>query len=86
MSNDEIRCTVLRLLGNIAPEVDPSEIKAAVDFRDQIDVDSMDLQNFLISLYKEFGVDIPERDYPKLMTLNGCVGYLAAAQKRGKPA
>jgi len=79
MTNDEIRSTALRLLGNIAPEADPAQLQPGVSFREQLDIDSMDLQNFVISLYKHFGVDIPERDYPKLMTLDGCVAYLSAA-------
>ena len=79
MTNDEIRSTALRLLGNIAPEADPAQLQPSVSFREQLDIDSMDLQNFVISLYKHFGVDIPARDYPKLMTLDGCVAYLSAA-------
>lgn len=79
MTNDEIRTNVLRLLCNIAPEADPSQLKPGVSFREQLDMDSVDLQNFVISVYKEFGVSIPERDYPKLMTLDGCIAYLSAA-------
>lgn len=84
MTNDEIRSTVLQLLCNVAPEADPAALKSDISFRDQLDIDSMDLQNFVISLYKQFAVDIPERDYPKLMTLDGCVAYLAAAASAGK--
>lgn len=84
MSTDDIRNTVLRLLTEIAPEVDPTQIKRDVSFRDQLDVDSMDLLKFLISLHTEFGVEIPERDYSKLATPNSCVAYLSAAiQKAG---
>lgn len=79
MTNDEIHSTVLRLLGDIVPEADPAQLKSNVSFREQLDVDSMDLQNFIISLYKQFGVEIPERDYPKLLTLDGCTTYLSAA-------
>ena len=86
MTNDEIHGTALRLLGNIAPEADLASLKPAVSFRDQLDIDSMDLQNFVIALYKHFAVDIPERDYPKLMTLDGCVTYLSAALAARKPS
>jgi acyl carrier protein len=79
MTSDEIGSTVLRLLGDIAPEADPDQLKSNVSFREQLDIDSMDLQNFIISLYRQFGVDIPERDYPKLVTLDGCIAYLSAA-------
>jgi hypothetical protein len=33
---------------------------------------------FVIALYEEFGVEIPETDYAKLTTLDGIVSYLAS--------
>lgn len=77
MSKDEIRATILHSLEEIAPEADLGRIKPAVRFRDQLDLDSMDLLNFVIGLHHAFRVDIPESDYPKLATLDGCVEYFA---------
>jgi hypothetical protein len=37
-----------------------------------------DVLNFAIGLHERLGVDIPEVDYPKLLTLSGAVSYLAA--------
>jgi acyl carrier protein len=82
VTRDEIRSEVLRALGDIAPEADLSALEADVSFRDQLDVDSMDLLTFVIALHTRLHVDIPEVDYPKLATLNGCVDYLAAAGVR----
>ena len=76
MTSDEIKATVLRLLGEIAPEADLSSLKPDVPFRDQLDLDSMDLLNFVIALDATLYVAIPEVDYPKLATLDGCVNYL----------
>lgn len=78
MTRDEIRAVVLRLLADRAPEVDFSTVEPDRPLRDQVDLDSMDYLNFLIALHKELGVSIPEKDYPKLATLNGCIDYLAA--------
>jgi acyl carrier protein len=78
MTRDDIRKTVIRLLGDIAPEVDWAGVRADVSVRDQVDLDSMDFLNFAIALHEELGVDIPEADYPKLRTLDGCVEYLAS--------
>jgi acyl carrier protein len=74
---NEIRQTVLRLLGEIAPETDLTALKPGVSFRDQLDIDSMDFLNFVISIHKTFGLEIPEADYPKYGTLNGCVEQLS---------
>ena len=82
MTKDEIRTVVLRSLGEIAPEADPATIKPDVGFRDQLDLDSMDFLNFVIALHQALGVDIPEADYPRLATLDGCVEYLAQAAPR----
>jgi acyl carrier protein len=77
MTKDQVKEVVLRVLGRIAPEADLSQIKTNLRIRDQLDIDSMDLLNFVIGLHKELGVDIPEADYSKLVTLDGCVDYLA---------
>lgn len=78
-----IRETVLRVLRTIAPEVDPASIDPKVDWRDQLDLDSVDLLNFLVRVHEALGVDIPEEDYPKLSSLERCVAYLAARAGKG---
>lgn len=76
MTTDEIRDTVLRMLGEVAPEIDPAQIKPDVDFRDQYDLDSMDLLNFVIGVDERLGVEIPESEYARLSTLDAFVAYL----------
>jgi acyl carrier protein len=78
MSPEEIRGTVVRALGEIAPEADPARLKPDAALRDQLDIDSMDFLNFAIALHEQLGVEIPESDYGKLDTLDHCVEYLAA--------
>jgi acyl carrier protein len=78
VTRDEIRATVLRALGDIAPEADLSAIKPDVNFRDQLDLDSMDVLNFVVALHAAFGVEVPEADYPRLATLESAIDYLAA--------
>jgi acyl carrier protein len=73
---------VCEALSNVAPEVDLNAIDPAKNLRDQIDIDSVDFLNFVIGLHKESGVEIPDADVPKLVTLNGCVEYLTARVKR----
>jgi len=78
VTRDEIRATVLRALGDISPEADLSAIKPDVNFRDQLDLDSMDVLNFVVALHAVFGVEVPEADYPRLATLESAIDYLAA--------
>lgn len=77
-SATEAREIVLRVLGNIAPEVDLASIDPDGNLRDQMDIDSVDFLNFAIGLHNELGIEIPDSDAPKLLTLNGCVNYLVA--------
>jgi acyl carrier protein len=79
MTEGEIRDRILLALGNIAPEADLSKLDSNARIRDQLDIDSMDFLNFVISLHEDLRVDIPERDYGSLVTLNGCVQYLMSA-------
>ena len=72
------RAAVLRVLGEIAPEADLSSLKPDVAFREQLDLDSMDVLNFVVGLHAALGVEIPEADYPRLATLDACVEYLAS--------
>jgi len=80
----EIKQAVLRLLGEIAPEADLASLKPDVSFRDQLDIDSIDFLNFVIALHDALGVEIPESDYPRLATLNGCIEYLSALETHGR--
>ena len=76
---DALRTAVLEALLDVAPDVDPASLDSARPFRDQFDFDSMDQLNFVVSLHKRLGIDVPEADYPRLATLTGCVDYLARA-------
>ena len=78
MTKEKIRETILRALGQIAPEADLAQIKPNLRFRDQLDIDSMDMLNFIIAIHKELKIEIPEADYPKLLTLDDCMEYLAS--------
>ena len=80
MTTEEIRKTVIDALTRIAPEIDPASIEPGASFRDQLDLDSMDFLNFVLSLHDRLRIEIPEADYPRLSTLDGAVAYLAAQQ------
>ncbi len=78
MTRDELRATVLRVLGDIAPEADLAAVRPDLPFREQLDLDSMDALNVMVGLHAALDVDIPEADYPKLATLDAAVEYLAS--------
>jgi acyl carrier protein len=75
--HEQIRAAVLAIVKRLAPEVDPARIVPDKPLRTQIDLDSMDWLNVLASIHEKLGVNIPEADYGKVVTLDGIVAYLA---------
>jgi acyl carrier protein len=82
VSRADLRAIVLEALGGIAPEADLDAVKPDVPLREQLDLDSMDMLNFVVALHDATGIDIPEPDYPSLSTLDACVDYLDARRPR----
>ena len=44
--------------------------------RDQLELDSMDFLDIVMELRKRYKLQIPEDEYPELVTLNSCIRYL----------
>jgi acyl carrier protein len=84
MSRDEIREEVQRILLRLVPGADFSRVEGDASLRRTLAADSMDVLNFVTALQEELGVDVPERDYQQLDTLEGCVDYLVRAIGEGK--
>ena len=76
MNVTEIREAVINILSDIAPDEDFTSIKDDVPFREQFEMDSMDLLDIVLELRKRYRVHIPEEDYPKLDNMNSTVEYL----------
>jgi acyl carrier protein len=76
MNQEEIHRALIETLGEIAPEADVARLQADRPLRDQLDIDSYDFLHWMIALNERLGVEIPEADYPKLVTLDGAIDYL----------
>jgi acyl carrier protein len=77
VTEEQIREVVTRCLSRVAPEADLAALEPDVNFRDQLDIDSMDFLNFVIGVCEELEIDVPEADYPRFSSLDGGVAYLA---------
>ena len=76
MTSEELRSVLQETLSTVVPEIDWQTVDDHMDLRDQIDIDSMDMLNWVIALHQRLGVDIPEVDVPRLVTLDGALRYL----------
>ena len=81
MSEIDIGKVVREEINNIAPEVDLAIVDPAADLREALDIDSIDFLNLLTALHHRIGIDIPEIDNPKLVTMSGMIAYLEAKLK-----
>lgn len=81
MPTEPLEAVVLKALAEVAPELDEATLDRARPFREQLDLDSIDFLRFVVALSKLAGGDIPERDYPKLASVDSCARYLAAAPR-----
>lgn len=79
MTPTEIRTTLFEVIAEVAPDADPSVLSDDDDLLEELDLDSMDHLNVVAGLTERLGVDIPERDYPRIRTVAGVIDYLSSA-------
>jgi acyl carrier protein len=77
VNEQELRELLIEVLSDIAPETDPSALDPTEDLRDELDLDSMDELTMITRVSERLGIDVPEKDYPQMRTLDGAVRYLA---------
>lgn len=77
MTEDQIRDAVVQALVRVAPEAEAASLPPGANLREELDLDSMDFLRVVTELHERLKVDVPEADYAKLATLEGCVAYLA---------
>jgi acyl carrier protein len=76
MNTDDLRSAVLEALSSVAPEAELDRLDRTEDVREALDLDSMDVLRFATALHERLGVDVPEADYTRIATIDGCVSYL----------
>ena len=76
MTEAEIKNAIIAGLQKVAPESDPASLRPDQNIRETLDIDSFDALQFLIALSEQTGVEIPERDYAKLATVEGITRYV----------
>jgi acyl carrier protein len=77
VNDDDLRAIVRSIVREIAPEVDSDSLADDADLREELELDSMDFLNLVTALHERTGVDVPERDYPHLASVDACVAYLS---------
>lgn len=76
MNRETLRNKLLKALAMIAPEAAGESIQDKTSLQDQLDLDSVDMLNYVIQVQKDFHIEIPNPDYRKFMTLDEAIAYL----------
>lgn len=76
MTKEEVATIVTDIIDDILPEGNCEGINPDEKLREQLDLDSMDFLDIVMELRKQYSIEVPEEDYPKLATLNSCIEYL----------
>lgn len=58
--------------------VDESKVVPSARFSDDLNADSLDLVEMIMSLEEEFGVEIPDEDAEKILTVQDAMSYIEA--------
>lgn len=80
MNEEQARDAILASLSEVAPEADLAGLEPDVPLAEQLDLDSIDFLSAIVALDERTGVEVPERDYPRLATLGDAVSYLVRAE------
>ncbi|HEU5086023.1 MAG TPA: acyl carrier protein [Roseiflexaceae bacterium] len=56
--------------------VEESRIVPSARFSDDLNADSLDLVEMIMSLEEEFGVEIPDEDAEKILTVQDAIDYI----------
>jgi len=77
MTTDELKAVVLEEIAAIAPDAVLAGLSPTADLREALDLDSMDIMNLLIALHRRLGIEIPDADAVRLVTLESAADYLS---------
>ncbi|HEX5023694.1 MAG TPA: acyl carrier protein [Agriterribacter sp.] len=81
MTEEEIKQIIFRLLKKIAPDTEPEKLEPDDDIRRTLEIDSFDALQFVVALDEHFGIETPEADYGKIVTLQQLVSYILKQKK-----
>ncbi|MCR4560635.1 MAG: acyl carrier protein [Bacteroidales bacterium] len=67
----KVACLVIEKLG-----VDESEVTYDASFVNDLGADSLDAVELIMQFEKEFGIDIPDSDAEKIITVGDIIAYI----------
>ena len=59
-------------------DIDTADVTLEASFKEDLEIDSLDLFDLVMSIEEEFGLEIPSEELEKLTTVGAMVDYLKA--------
>ncbi len=76
MLNEDLRKQVIAAIEYIAPEAADEDLEDRFNLQEQLDLDSVDVMNYIVKLGDDLNIDIPNEAYRSFLTIDGAVAYL----------
>lgn len=77
MTPEEIKKTIIGQILEIAPDIEEDDIVADKNLQRSLEIDSFDFLKILTALNDILGVEVSEKDYAKVDTLEHMTHYFA---------
>lgn len=78
---ERVKSIVVEELG-----VSEDQVKPEAKFQDDLGADSLDLVELVMRFEEEFGIEIPDEDTEKIVTVDDAVKYMTAKSENAEPA
>lgn len=77
MTQEQIKRAIIDQILEIAPDIDEGDIIPDKNIQRSLEIDSFDFLKILTALNDILGVEVPEKDYAKVDTLEHMTQYFA---------
>jgi acyl carrier protein len=78
VNESELRQLIIGVMNASVPGIDASVLEGDDEIGPTLDIDSFDQLQIQAGLNEKLGVEIPEKEYARLKTLNQLVAYFRA--------
>ena len=69
---EKVKTVIVEQLG-----IDEASVRMDSSFLDDLGADSLDIVEFIMALEEEFGIEIPDEDVEKIITVKDVVEYIS---------
>ena len=70
--SEKVKTVIVEQLG-----IDEANVRMESSFLDDLGADSLDIVEFIMALEEEFGLEIPDEDVEKIVTVKDVVEYIS---------